>query len=60
MTEMIPIPEGASERKRVFLEYWNNELLDFFNMASNSKNYKEIFRALEKLEKAIEKESDLR
>lgn len=57
---MIEIPENATERKKVFLGYWNNELLDFWNMASNSINHKEICRALEKLEKAIEKESDLR
>lgn len=56
---MIIIPENTTNRKKVFLEYWNNELMDFFNMASNSRNYKEIFKALIQLEKAIEKESDL-
>jgi len=57
---MIKIPENATDRKRIFLEYWDNYLLDLKNMAGHAHNYKELFKVIDKLEIEIVKESTLR
>ena len=57
---MIEINDNMPESQRTYLSYWTEYLKDVKNMSGNAKNFKELFKAIDKLESAIVKESEIR